>query len=329
MTNLIQLNTGVVDSIRRLDTQEAVYDFEVADNHNFYIRRKGSKEATLVHNCHYVPALQTSRILAQFSAERIYGLSGTVERKVSEEINIAHDLIGPVVHTTEVESLRAQLTTFFPRIKLTDPKGGSQYAYTYFMQHLESSTPRREKIVKEIIRYARMGHLVLVPLRHVAAILRWTQEINYETETPGFALPFYGGLKKDKRREFLQAAKDYKCRVLVGNIALLSTGLNIPRASCIFEVGATSNIPKAHQRMSRILTPLDDKPTPTIVYVLDDSEAIRKCRRNEFWNCVKPRFDPIISKNDYAALMGYLSDPTGGVGNSRSRYRQPLDHAGM
>ena len=75
----------------------------------------------------------------------------------------------------------------------------------------------------------------------------------------------------------------------------------------------TSNIPKAEQRLSRILTPTEDgegeipKPTPLIVYVLDDSDLMRKCRRNEFWNAVIPRFDPIINPQDKRSILGYLA----------------------
>ena len=260
-----------------------------------------------VDEVHGGAALQTSKIISRFNAPYYFGLSGTVERKQEGEIEIVHDLIGPILHTCKVERLRAQLVPLFPKVTIADPKGGGQTGFTYFQSRLESNTTRRQIILKEAIRLARQGHLVLIPLTRVSSILKWTQEINAETERAGFALPFYGGLKKDRRKDVIEKAKNYECKILVGNIALLSTGLNIPRASCIMEIGATSNLPKAKQRMARILTPMEGKPTPLIVYVLDDSDLIKKCRRNEFWNAVKPNFDPMIYKDDMNAIMSYFA----------------------
>lgn len=262
----------------------------------------------VIDECHFTPALETSRVVSRLNAEYMFGLSGTVERKVTEEIQIANDLIGPIIHSCEVERLRPRVQTFFSNVKIKDPpKGGSQAGFTYFQSRLESHAERRAKIIKQIIKFARAGHLVLVPLTRVNSVLNWTREINYETEVPGFALPFFGGLKKDRRRDVIQKARNGECRVLVGNISLLSTGLNIPRASCLVESVCTSNIPKCDQRVSRILTPLPGKPTPIILLVLDDSDLMRRCRQNEWWNCIAPRFDPIIPKDESQALLEYFA----------------------
>ena len=56
----------------------------------------------IVDECHQTPALETSRVLSRINARYLFGLSGTVERKVTEEIKIATDLIGPVIHKCEV-----------------------------------------------------------------------------------------------------------------------------------------------------------------------------------------------------------------------------------
>jgi superfamily II DNA or RNA helicase len=267
-----------------------------------------------------VPALQTSKVLARLNAEYMFGLSGTVERKVTEEIQIAHDLIGPTIHHCEVERLRPKVTLLFTGIKIKDPpKGGSQVGFVYFQSRIENNTERRALVIKHIIKYARAGHLVLVPMTRVESVLRWTRDINYETESPGFALPFFGGLKKDRRAATVAKARNYECRVLVGNINLLSTGLNIPRASCIFQgLQATSNVPKCDQRMSRILTPMPGKPNPVIVQISDDSDLMRRCLQNEWFNCIKPRFNPIVLPEDEAALMRYFATTASAKNGSRA-----------
>lgn len=264
----------------------------------------------LIDEVHYTPALQTSRVISRLNPRYMYGLSGTVERKVTKEIEIAHDLVGPILHECDVERLRPKLTVLNTHVKIADPTGG-QAGFTYFQGRLQKNKTRRDKIIKEAIRYAEAGHLVLLPLNQVQPILDWTTEINHQMGK-GYALPFYGGLSKDQREEFLSRLRKYKSRICVGNISLISTGTNIPRASCIFEILAMNNGPKCGQRLSRILTPFEDKPTPTIVLVIDDSKLVRTIRRAEFWNAIKPRFDPIIGRDDMAQLMSYFKGVSGG-----------------
>lgn len=258
----------------------------------------------------FTPALETSRVVAQLNAKRLYGLSGTVERKVTEEIQIAHDLVGPVIHECKVERLRPKVFLLETGVKIKDPAGGPA-GFSYFQSRLESNTPRRNIVIKKAIALAKQGHLVLIPMSRVLQILNWTREINHETETPGFALPFYGGLRKEQREAVIRKARNYQTRIVVGNIALLSVGLNIPRASCLLNVAVTANIPKCEQRLSRVLTPWEDKPQPLIGLVLDDSDMIRKCLRYEWFNCIKPRFNPIISKEDENALHRYFANRPG------------------
>lgn len=260
----------------------------------------------IVDECQGVPAKETSRVMAVLNFHILIGLSGTPARKKSEEWILADDLIGPILCETKVDRLRPRVE-ILPTTKKEFKATNSQAGFTYLMARLEADTPRRQVIIRDIIKRAKAGHLVMVPLTRVNSILRWTREINQEAERAGFALPFFGGLRKDQRAKVVQAARNYECRVVVGNISLLSTGLNIPRASCLYEVGVNSNIPKAGQRYSRILTPHEGKPAPQIVFTLDNCDLMRKCRMNEFWNCLIKDFDPIIDPQVKSELLSYFS----------------------
>ncbi len=269
-----------------------------------------------------VPALQTSRVLSRLNARYMFGLSGTVERKVTEEIQVAHDLIGPIIHKCIVPRLRPKVVTFNTGMKIKDPKlGGSQAGWTYFQTRIENDSERRKKIVKEVIKYAKRGHLVFIPLTRVNAILSWVRDINYEVEQTGYAMPYFGGMKRPVLDEIVQKARRFEIRVLVGQMTMLSTGLNIPRASCLFQLTPTANIPKCDQRVSRILTPMPDKPQPILVQVLDDSDLIRKCMQKEWWGCIKPRFDPIMLPEEEKALLSYFAASSD---KHKMRYNQNL-----
>lgn len=254
-----------------------------------------------------VPAKESSRVTAQFNFDILLGLSGTPARKRSEEWQLADDLIGPILVETQVPRLRPKVD-ILPTIKKEFKASAGQAGLTFLQSRLESDKARRNIIINDIIKRAKAGHLVLVPMTRVASILAWTREINERMEQVGYALPFYGGLKKEMRMRIVEKARKFRCRVVVGNIALLSTGLNIPRASCLYEIGVNNNIPKAGQRFARILTPMDDKPTPVIVFTMDNCDIMRRCRQNEFWNCLIKDFNPDILPEVKRDLLSYFAN---------------------
>jgi len=254
-----------------------------------------------------VPAKESSRVTAQFNFNILLGLSGTPARKRTEEWQLADDLVGPILVETQVPRLQPTVEVL-ETTKQEFKASAGQAGLTYLQSRLENNKARRSVIIRDIIKRAKAGHLVLVPLTRVNSILSWTREINEQMETPGYALPFYGGLKKDMRMKIVEKARKFQCRVVIGNIALLSTGLNIPRASCLYEVGVNNNIPKAGQRFARILTPMDDKPTPVVVFTLDNCDIMRRCRQNEFWNCLIKDFNPRILPETKRALLSYFAN---------------------
>src|SRR5690606_6617704 len=180
-------------------------------------------------------------------------------------------LFGPIIHETEVKQLR-------PTVELTTTK----FVYTakrprwdQIVSSLDNNPKRLRLIAETAIRDAKAGHMILIPLTRVKAVKALTMAIN-RIAGKQIAAEFHGGVSKDTRIATIQKCRDYKIRVLVGFIKMISTGINIPRASCLYEVTLSSNIPNAEQRFKRILTPYDDKPPPMVRYFLDNM----KVRRN-------------------------------------------------
>lgn len=258
----------------------------------------------IIDEVHQTPAIQTARVLSRFNTRYTIGLTGTPDRKTGDYV-VTEDLVGPVIYKSKIANLKPTIDVVFPPGKY-EMKGMGNAGFAFLISKLENNTPRRNFLVKEIIKRAEQGHLVLCPMTRVNSVLNYVRDIN-EIMGPGYALPFYGGLKKDRRVSTISDARQYKCKVIIGNINLLQTGLNIPRASCLFEPGLNSNIPKAIQRYARILTPMDDKPAPTIVFTLDDCDIMRGCRRNEYWNALVPNYAPIVNKENQIALNDYFA----------------------
>lgn len=278
----------------------------------------------VVDEVQYVPAEGCARVVAGFNARWIFGLSGSPERKNTAEYKIVEDIVGKIVYTVTMERARPTVQVLkMPAASKNEfqIKGHGPYAFTSLVSKLEASTPRKNTICNKAIELAKKGHMVLIPLTRVKSILEYTTYINKEMQIPGYALPFHGGIPKGKKRmDIIEAARTYKCKILVGNISLISVGLNIPRASALIECGINSNTPACKQRISRVLTPMKDKPDPVVVFTLDDSDIMRQCRKNEFWNVITPEFNPIVPDHVKQELVRFFAASSSSVKARRGNF---------
>ncbi len=248
--------------------------------------------------------------LNKFHAEYRIGLSGTPERKDNKHW-VLDQLFGPVFYDNKVERM-------VPKVVLTETrfKGPLPQSWVYMVRKLEFDPARLKLIAEQAIKDVNEGHLVLIPMARVDAINALTKAINIMRGTK-VARAFHGGMGKEHRKETILRACAYKTKIIVGMTRLLSTGVNIPRASALYEVSPSSNVPKSEQRFSRVLTPYEGKPQPIIRYFLDDVDVRRSCIRNEFFQCLWPKFRPQISSKVKDKFYAYLQQKTGK--NSKSK----------
>ena len=255
--------------------------------------------------CQTTAAPKYAKIAAQMNVEYSIALSGTPQRKDLKHV-LTEKIIGPVVHKVFVERLK-------PEVKLTKTAFVKSYKgqarWDQIVSSLEKDPKRLKLIAETALQDMARGHLVLIPLTRVTAIKALVLAIN-KIAGKTVAHPFYGGISKDQRDLTIEKARGYKYKILVGNTKILSTGINIPRASCIYEVAISANRPNCEQRISRILTPWDDKPKPLIRIFLDDMDVRRKCLANEWFGVIKPKFRPDISEKDELAMSAYLKGKT-------------------
>lgn len=298
----------LVSKVELIDVDQEVFDLGIEDTHCYYVLPPEGDSTVLVHNCHYGAAPQSVKVLAQLKARYRIGLTGTPDRKDGRYL-LVNSVLGPVVHRTAAVAMRPRVVPLETDLSF-DIRGSGPGAFTYYRKQMERSKTRREIIVAKAINLAKQGHFVIIPLSFTASIDAYVKMINEEAEE-NWAKAFDGRMKKEMRRKLIVDARRYRFRILVANIALISTGVNIPRASCIIDgVTPTSNLPKARQRFSRILTPMTGKPEPLIVYVMDGGAA-RGMRRNEFWNCLVKEFSPIIKAEHYTQFKDYFNTRPG------------------
>lgn len=287
------------------------YDVCLATVQTFYNKRgqrllrkiRDMFPALVVDEIHTGAAPKYAVVLASLNCKYKIGLSGTPSRK-DQRFVIMRNLIGPNVIDVKVERLR-------PKVALVRTSYSKQYKgmvpWARMVSSLEKDPQRLKLIAKWAIKDAKDGHMILIPFAQVTPILALTKAIN-RMAGKTIAMAFHGKLKKADRDLCIERARKYKIKILVGNTKLLSVGTNIPRASALYEQILSSNKEGAEQRFSRVLTPWDDKPTPLIRIFLDDLNVRRNCLRNEFFNVLRPKFNPIMSDKDYQALKSYLAD---------------------
>jgi superfamily II DNA or RNA helicase len=257
----------------------------------------------IVDEVHMSPATTFARVLASLNVKMRIGLSGTPSRKDNRWV-IADALLGPIIYTSKVERL-------VPKVQLVRTQYRKNYKgrvlWTTMVSSLENNKNRLKLIAKWALKDAKDGHLVLIPLAQIKPIKALCLEIN-RLASKRVAHPFYGGLKKEVRKKLVEDARNYKARIIVGNTKLLSTGINIPRASAIYSATLSSNIENCEQRVSRILTPWENKPPPLLRIFLDSMNVAQRCLANEWYQCIKPKFKPVIAAKDEAILKSYLSE---------------------
>lgn len=258
----------------------------------------------VVDEIQYGAALEFSRVISAFNCRYKFGLSGTPERKDTLHF-ILYKIMGKIFHETDVARLK-------PRIEIVEPPSmpALPKTWTYAVSKLEQHPERLKFIAKEAIKDAKAGHIVLIPLARIPVIKALKQAINIMADKR-IAIDFHGetpkGQKhKNNRKSIIDKLRNRKYKVMVGNIALLSTGINIPAASMLYQVTPSSNLPKAEQRFSRVLTPMEGKRQPVFKYFIDDIDIVRNCMRTEHFGAVWPLFRPMMDPATKGRLENYF-----------------------
>jgi superfamily II DNA or RNA helicase len=243
-------------------------------------------------------APEFAQVINSFVCGRKYGLSGTPERKDTKHW-IAEKLVGKVFHETKAER-------WVPTVEVTwtDLGGKMPQTWVHMVRKIEADPARLKLIAKTALKDVRKGHMVLIPFQRVEVIKALTLAIN-KMAGENICESFFGGTKN--RKELIQRARNYETKIIVGQFRLLSTGINIPRASALYEVTPASNPPKAEQRFSRVLTPYKNKPMPLIRYFLDDVDVRRNCIKSEFFKVLWPMFRPKFDAKSKEEFFGYMS----------------------
>lgn len=307
MTDISQKKIGFAkheEDFDKYDVCLCTYQTFISDKGQELLKRIRRKFSVLIcDEVHRSSAAGHAKVVGQFACRYKLGLSGTPKRKDGKHI-VGRHLFGPVIHQTDVARLKPHVEFHWTGTKCTAS------TWVGIVNKVEFDKKRQKMIAEMAIKDAKAGHMVLIPLARVRSIKEVTKLIN-EIAGETLAYEFYGALKKDIRDQRIAEARKYNIKILVGNIGLISVGINIPRASALYVVTPTSNIYNCEQRVSRILTPDKGKGQPLLRIFADDSGPARSCFRNEFFNCIHPMFKPSMSGDTYVKIKGWVNKKKG------------------
>lgn len=293
-----------LEDYKRFDVALSTYQIFLSPKGKRLLKKlKNMFSVLIVDEVHKANATQHAKIVSKLNTKYKWGLTATPKRKDNRH-TIVKKLFGPVLHSTNTIRL-------VPRLKFTPTNLSSKRDYRvwmYMIRYLETDPSRCRLIAEWAIKDAKKGHLILIPFTRIATVKAVAAAINRLTGDSNFAAAFYGGIPKAERDRIIQEARSYKIKVVVGNIKMISTGINIPRASAIYQCSPTSNMPNAEQRFSRILTPYEGKPQPLIRVFADDMNVVRACFRSEYWGALNRLFKPVMKESTRQRLFDWMNN---------------------
>jgi superfamily II DNA or RNA helicase len=251
-------------------------------------------EVIFVDEAHFGAADKFLSTLSRLNCRWLICLTGTPDRKDGKFI-LVEQIVGPIIFEIKVDSLqphtRVATTSYEKTYKGNVP-------WVRMVSSLENDKKRLKEIAKWAIKDVDEGHMILIPFAQVKPVNKLVQLIN---ELAGRKIAHaFTGKEAKIRDDLVDRAREYKLKVLVGQQKIISTGINIPRASMLYETVMSSNNVNAKQRMMRVLTAYDGKPAPCVRFFLDNMNVRRNCMRNEYFN-VYMKLKPVQS--DKVKLM--------------------------
>lgn len=315
MSNIPKSKIGFCKTLKDFESKAvclATYQTFLSPSGKKLLQKIRSMFTTIViDEVHTTAAYGFLSTLSKFNCRYMWGLTATDDRKDGRYV-LVNRVLGKVCHHAKREVLRPKWTMVESVFRDTRANG----QWPTLVRRLENDPKRLKQIAEWAVRDAAAGHVVLIPMGQVKPIKALTMAIN-KIAGSDIAHALTGTLQKNIRRTLVTDAQQGKVKVIVGTLKLLSVGLNIPPASCLYEVALSSNMPNVEQRISRILTPMEGKRQPIVRVWLDEYKVRKSCLRAEWFGKVEKHFNPIINDANRQKWLRYLNSKVGAFSAQR------------
>jgi len=222
----------------------------------------------VVDECHHAPADAFSRVVSQFPARYLLGLSATPYRRDGLDAVISY-FLGPVVASMDEKALADRLIK--PRV-IKRETGLAVYgdSFTEIVSQLASDRGRNALIAQDVVQAVAEGRRCLVLSDRVEHVEELTTLLQAEGLT---AAALHGQKSKRQRAQAVAAAGAGQLDVLVATCSLVGEGFDCPRLDALFLATPVSYAGRVVQYLGRVSRTAPGK-SDALVYDFCDQHPI-------------------------------------------------------
>ena len=219
----------------------------------------------VVDECHRCPSEQMSRVVRQFPARHLLGVTATPYRRDGLDKVITWTL-GPIRASISKEDLADRLIhpVIVPRDTGVRPQGDS---FHELVEDLVSNTARNEMIVADVVNAVEAGWRCLVLSDRVSQVERLAAMLRAEGISAG---ALHGGRSAESRGQIVDDLGTGALSTVVATSQLVGEGWNCPSLSALFLATPVSFSGRLTQYVGRVSRSAPGKVRAMVADYRDD-----------------------------------------------------------
>lgn len=208
----------------------------------------------IVDECHRVPANTFQKVVKEFKAKYLLGLTATPFRKDKLQ-KLMFLYLGEIIHKIDLDKISIELkgATSILEERYTDfyPAFEDVRKYKKIIDSLIKDENRNNLIIRDIINEYSLDKSFLVLTGRKAHCLEISKKLNKKVKHSKHSI-LIGNLSLKERREILRDFKDRKIRVLIATGQLIGEGVDLPFLDTLFLVFPTFSKTRLIQYIGRV-----------------------------------------------------------------------------
>ncbi|MBA7497281.1 hypothetical protein ES704_00009 [subsurface metagenome] len=205
----------------------------------------------IVDECHRVPANTFQKVVKEFKARYLFGLTATPFRKDKLQ-KLMFLYMGEIIHRIDPDKISSELkgVNSILEIRYTDfyPTFEKVKKYKKIIEALTKDENRNNLIVRDIVGEYSLDKSILVLTGRKGHCLEISQRLGRKSKHSILT----GNLSPKARGEILKDFKNKKIRVLIATGQLIGEGIDLPFLDTLFLVFPTSSKTRLIQYIGRV-----------------------------------------------------------------------------
>jgi len=260
-------NVGIINGKAKDINEVTVSTFQSLFNNEELLRELSNNTGTLIiDEIHMVPAKGRMKILSQFKPKYLYGYSGSPRRSADDSRTEAiFFLCGPVIATYESESMQPTVESIYSSVDIPC------LDYPTIIESMVENENRNRLIMGLVVGEVMAGRKVLILCKRIRhyELVRELMPIGWK------GVHYIESSDKDRNAKLMaMRAGEVPFNAIFGTMSLLATGTDIPALDTLIMAADLKSDVLLQQSVGRIQRIFSGKPTPKIIDIVDNKNAI-------------------------------------------------------